>query len=53
MIGWLRRFQPENPVLAVLYWLALALVALAVLFVIFYLLDDVLPGPGRFDDPGL
>jgi hypothetical protein len=48
MIGWLRRFQPVNPVLAVLYWMALTLVALAVLFVLFYWLDNYLPGQGMF-----
>jgi hypothetical protein len=53
MLGWLRRLQPRNPVLAVLYWMAATLIALAALFVVFYLLDDVLPGAGRFDDPGV
>jgi hypothetical protein len=48
MIGWLRRFQPVNTVLAVLYWMALTLVALAVLFVLFYWLDNYLPGQGMF-----
>jgi hypothetical protein len=48
MIGWLRRFQPDNPVLAVLYWMALTLLALAVLFVLFYWLDNYLPGQGMF-----
>jgi hypothetical protein len=53
MLGWLRRRQPRNPVLAVLFWMVATLIALAVLFVVFYLLDDVLPGAGRFDDPGV
>ena len=48
MIGWLRRFQPRNPVLAVLFWLAATLVALAILFVLFYWLDNYLPGQGMF-----
>lgn len=48
MIGWLRGFQPRNPVLAVLYWMALTLLALAVLFVLFYWLDNFLPGQGMF-----
>jgi hypothetical protein len=48
MIRWLRRFQPDNPVLAVLYWMALTLLALAVLFVLFYWLDNYLPGQGMF-----
>lgn len=48
MVGWLRRYQPRNPVLAVLYWVVATLVALAVLFVIFYWLDNFLPGQGMF-----
>jgi cell division septal protein FtsQ len=32
VIGWLRRRQPRNPVLAVLFWMVATLVALAVLF---------------------
>jgi len=48
MIGWLRRLQPRNPVLAVLFWMVATLVALAVLFVLFYWLDNYLPGQGMF-----
>jgi hypothetical protein len=40
VIGFLRRFQPGNAVLAVLYWVVLAAVAVAILFVIFFFLDD-------------
>ena len=50
MLGWLRRRQPRNAVLAVLYWMAATLIALAVLFVIFFLLDDYLT---PFEDPNL
>jgi hypothetical protein len=48
MLGWLRRLQPRNPVLSVLFWLVATLVALAVLFVLFYWLDNYLPGQGMF-----
>jgi hypothetical protein len=52
VIGFLRRFQPRNPVLAVLYWIALALVVFAVLFAVFFLLDSVF-GLAPFDAPGV
>ena len=48
MIGFLRRRQPRNAVLRTLYWVLLLAVALAVLFVIFYFADDLLPGQGMF-----
>jgi hypothetical protein len=48
MLGWLRRHQPRNPALVVLFWTTATLVALAVLFVIFYWLDNFLPGQGMF-----
>jgi hypothetical protein len=48
MLGWLRRLQPGNPVLAVVFWLVATLIALAVLFVLFYWLDNYLPGQGMF-----
>jgi hypothetical protein len=48
MIRFLRKKQPRNPALAVLYWVLLVAVALAVLFALFYLLDDYLPGQGMF-----
>jgi hypothetical protein len=47
-MGFLRRFQPRNPVLAVLYWLVLAILAVAALFAIFFALD-VTP----FDQPSV
>lgn len=48
MLGWLRRRQPRNPVLAVMFWMVATLIALAVLFVLFYWLDNYLPGQGMF-----
>jgi hypothetical protein len=48
MFAWLRRHRPRNPGLAILYWAGLTLAALLVLFVIFYFLDDYLPGQGMF-----
>jgi hypothetical protein len=50
MLGWLRRRQPRNLVLAVMFWVVATLIALAVLFVLFFLLDDVLT---PFEDPNL
>ena len=41
MIGFLRRFQPRSPVLAVVYWLVWLALAVAVLFVAFFFLDRV------------
>jgi hypothetical protein len=41
MIGFLRRYQPRNPVLAVAYWLLFAALAVAILFVAFFFLDRV------------
>lgn len=52
MIGFLRRFQPRNPALAVLYWLALLAAAVAVLFGLFFLLDSVF-GLAPFDAPSV
>lgn len=48
MFAWLRRHRPRNPWLAILYWAGVTLGALLVLFVIFYFLDDYLPGQGMF-----
>ena len=48
MFRFLRRFQPKQTVLAILYWTVLTLATLAVLFVAFYYLDGVLPGGGMF-----
>jgi hypothetical protein len=52
VIGFLRRFQPRNPVLAVLYWLLLVAVAVAALFGLFFLLDEVF-GLAPFDAPSV
>lgn len=50
MIGFLRRRSPRTPLLAALYWLALTLVTVAVVFALFYLLevDRLVPGGGMF-----
>ncbi len=48
MFRLLRRYQPGNVALAVLYWTLLALVALVGLFFVFYSLDRYLPGGGMF-----
>ena len=48
MFRFLRRFQPSNPALAVLYWLGLTLVTLVVLFFVFLFVDGLLPGGGMF-----
>jgi hypothetical protein len=48
VIRLLRRFQPRNPVLAVLYWLVLATVAVAALFAVFFVLDFT-----PFDQPSV
>lgn len=44
MFAWLRRHQPSNVVLAILYWMALTVAAFAALFVLFYyVVDPLLP----------
>ncbi len=44
MLAWLRRHQPGNVGLAILYWTALTLVAFALLFLFFfYVVDRILP----------
>jgi hypothetical protein len=43
MMGFLRRRQPRNPVLAVVYWLLILAVVLGILFVAFFYLDNFLP----------
>ena len=44
MFGWLRRRQPRNVALAVLYWTVLTVAAFALLFVLFYyVVDPLLP----------
>jgi hypothetical protein len=52
VIGFLRRFQPRNPALGVLYWLLLVVVAVALLFALFFLLDEVF-GLAPFDAPSV
>jgi hypothetical protein len=48
VIGFLRRRQPRNLALRAIYWVALLLIVLGLLFVIFYFADDLLPGQGMF-----
>ena len=44
MYIWLRRRQPKNVGLAILYWTVLTVAALVVLFLIFYfVVDPLLP----------
>ena len=43
MLAWLRRRQPRQPVLAVLYWLMLIVLTLAALTLIFFQVDRLLP----------
>ena len=43
MFAWLRRRQPRQPLLAILYWLVLVVVTLALLTLIFFQLDRFLP----------
>ena len=52
MIGFLRRFQPRNPLLAILYWILVAVFAVAVLFALFFVLDEVF-GLAPFDAPSV
>jgi hypothetical protein len=48
MFAFLRKHQPRSALLAVLYWAGATLVALGLLFVAFYYLDNFLPGQGMF-----
>ncbi len=44
MFAWLRRHQPRNVGLAILYWTALTIAAFAALFLLFYyVVDPLLP----------
>ena len=44
MFAWLRRHQPQNGALAVLYWMLLTVVAFVALFLLFYyVVDPLLP----------
>jgi hypothetical protein len=44
----LRRLGPRNPILAVLFWVVLAALLIALLFTAFWYLDRFLPGGGMF-----
>lgn len=46
MVPFLGRFQPRNPFLAAAYWVLVLVAILAVLFAVFFFLDDYLPGQG-------
>ncbi len=44
MLAWLRRRQPKNVALAILYWTVLTVAAFVALFLIFYfVVDPLLP----------
>jgi len=44
MFAWLRRHQPGNVALAVLYWTLITVAAFAALFLLFYyVVDPLLP----------
>lgn len=44
MFAWLRRHQPRNAGLAILYWTGVALASLGILFLFFfYVIDRILP----------
>ena len=43
MIRWLRRHQPRNVGLAILYWIAIAAATVVILAVVFFQLDRLLP----------
>ncbi len=43
MFAWLRRHAPRQPLLAILYWTVVTLVAFALLLLIFFQLDRFLP----------
>ncbi len=53
MIAFLRRFQPHNAVLAVVYWLAWAVAVVGALFLLFYLVDGAFDLSGRFFNPSV
>lgn len=48
MFGLLRRHQPTNILVAVLYWTLIAVVALVALFALFTVAERFLPGGGQF-----
>lgn len=51
MIAFLRRFQPQNVALAIVYWLAWVVAVAGALFLLFYLLDSAFDLSGRFFNP--
>ena len=53
MIGFLRRFQPQNVALAVMYWLAWAVVLLGLLFLLFFYVDRTWDLGGRLFSPSV
>ena len=46
MLGLIRRHQPKNPVLAIVYWVVFAAVTLTVILIGYYWLDKVVPQGG-------
>lgn len=44
----LRRLGPRNPILAVVFWVAVAAMVILLLFTAFWYLDRFLPGGGMF-----
>ncbi len=53
MIAFLRRFQPQNAGLAILYWVAWAIAVAGALFLVFYFLDTTFDLSGRFFNPSV
>ena len=53
MIAFLRRFQPQNVALAIVYWLAWLVAVAGALFLIFYFVDGAFDLSGRFFDPSV
>ena len=48
MFGLLRRHQPTNVLLAILYWAVILAVTLVALFALFTVAERFLPGGGQF-----
>ena len=46
MFSLLRRYQPRNPLLAVIYWLVFSTAALILVLIGYYYLDKVVPQGG-------
>lgn len=53
MIAFLRRFQPQTPILAIVYWLAWLVAIAGALFLLFYFVDGAFDLSGRFFDPSV